>query len=74
MQDKIKNIRRYITSVLGVLGIASGIYWGLQHAKFGLLGIWFGRKVLDMSNSIMSAISDWVPYFVIFVCVALVYF
>jgi len=70
MRDKITNIRKSITSIFGVVGILSGIYWALLNASVGLAGLWCGKTMLDKVNDIMSVINVVIPYVVLVVCVS----
>jgi hypothetical protein len=59
-----------IKTSFGLLGILSAMYWALLHAKFGLIGKFFGQEALDWANSKMSLFSDILPYIVFIIAFA----
>ena len=46
------------------------MYWALLHAKFGLIGKFFGQEILDWANLKMSLFSDILPYIVFIIAFA----
>jgi len=45
-----------------------GIWWSLNNASIGLLGVWFGNEFLEEANTIMSTFAVWIPYAVFTIC------